>query len=65
MKDINGMTDEELQSKLEDLRLTRKIGYEHKIRQSRKKSDLPDDLKGIDNNLAILILKELEKNKAA
>ena len=65
MKDINLMTHDELQSKLEDLRLTRKVGYEHKIRQSHKKSDLPDDLKGIDNNLAILILKELEKNKAA
>ena len=59
MKEIKDMSDEELKDHLDDLRLSRRKGYEVKIRV--RKSSTPDCLKGVDESLAALVLAELAK----
>jgi hypothetical protein len=59
MKEIKDMSDSELREHLDDLRLSRRKGYEVKIRV--RKSSTPDCLKGVDENLAALVLAELAK----
>ena len=59
MKEIKNMSDEELKNHLDDLRLSRRKGYEVKIRV--RKTSTPDCLKGVDENLAALVLAELAK----
>ena len=59
MKEINDMSDEELKDHLDNLRLSRRKGYEVKIRV--RKTSTPDCLKGVDENLAALVLAELAK----
>ena len=59
MKEIKDMSDEELKDHLDDLRLSRRKGYEVKIRV--RKTSTPDCLKGVDENLAALVLAELAK----
>ena len=59
MKEIKDMSNEELKNHLDDLRLSRRKGYEVKIRV--RKTSTPDCLKGVDENLAALVLAELAK----
>lgn len=59
MKEIKDMSDVELKDHLDDLRLSRRKGYEVKIRT--RKQSTPDCLKGVDENLAALVLAELAK----
>lgn len=60
MKEIANMSDEELREHLDNLRLSRRKGYEVKPR-TRKQQTTPDCLKGVDENLASLVLAELAK----
>lgn len=59
MKEIKDMSDEELKDHLDNLRLSRRKGYEVKIRV--RKTSTPDCLKNVDENLAALVLAELAK----
>ena len=59
MQEIINMSDEELKDHLDDLRLSRRKGYEVKIRT--RKTAAPSCLKNVDENLAALVLAELQK----
>ena len=61
MKEIKDMSDDELREHLDGLRLSRRKGYE--VKPKIRKSATPDCLKGVDENLAALVLAELEKRK--
>lgn len=64
MKEIKDMSEEELRSYLGELRLSRKTGYDKTPRARKSKAaELPDSLKGIDDDLAALILAELKEQK--
>lgn len=63
MKEIKDMSDDELQNHLNDLRLTRKTGYDKEIKIRSRKQTTPECLKGVDENLATLVLAELAKRK--
>ena len=59
MQEIINMSDEELKDHLDDLRLSRRKGYEVKIRT--RKTTAPNCLKGVNEDLAALVLTELAK----
>lgn len=59
MKEIKDMSDDELREHLDGLRLSRRKGYE--VKPKIRKSTTPDCLKGVNENLAALVLAELEK----
>jgi hypothetical protein len=61
MKEIADMSDEELREHLDDLRLSRRKGYEVKPRVRKQSASTPDCLKGVNENLAALVLAELAK----
>ncbi len=61
MKQIKDMSDEELKECLDDLRLTRKVGYDKTAKTRSRKDPIPEYLKGVDDNLAAVVLAELAK----
>ena len=63
MKEVKDMSNEELRIWLGELRLKRKTGYDRKPRSEHKRRDVPDSLKNVNDDLAALVLAELEKRK--
>lgn len=59
--EIKDMSDAELREHLDALRLTRRVGYDKTVKMRLKKQPTPDCLKNVDENLAALVLAELEK----
>lgn len=59
MKEITEMSNDELREHLDDLRLSRRKGYEIKVKT--RKSSTPNCLKNVDADLAALVLAELAK----
>ena len=63
MKEIKEMSFDELKQYLDDLRLSRRKGYDRQIKVRSKKQTTPECLKDVDENLAALVLAELAKKK--
>jgi hypothetical protein len=58
-KEIKDMTTEELRQHLNEIRMQRKTGYEKKPKKIRSRTS--SILKGIDDELASIILEKLQK----
>lgn len=63
MKEIKDMSNDELREYLDDIRLSRRRGFDRTTKIRAKKQAVPDCLKNIDDNLATLVLAELAKRK--
>ena len=59
--EIKDMSDDELREHLDTLRQTRRTGYDKDVKTRLKKRPTPNCLKNVDENLAALVLAELEK----